>query len=31
MKVDDHFGYDVEIRSIDKTTEDDEEISCASY
>ena len=25
VKVDDHFGYDVEIRSIDKTTEDDED------
>ena len=25
VKVDDRFGYDVEIRSIDKTTEDDED------
>ena len=25
VKVDDQFGYDVEIRSIDKTTEDDED------
>lgn len=25
VKVDDYFGYDVEIRSIDKTTEDDED------
>ena len=25
VKVDDRFGYDVEIRSIDKTTEEDED------